>query len=215
VTSRLALDHVVVGVADLDRAQERLRGLGLTALPGGSHPAWGTANRIVPLGSSYLELVAVVDPAVASTSAFGSWVAAMARGAAAWGWAVRTPSIDDDADRLRLDVVPGSRVRPDGSVLSWQLAGVADAGSGDGRPFLIAWDDDASMPGRAPVDHPHGSAALSSLVVAGDRAQLEHWVGGGISGVHVVPPRAAGTGVVEVVVQTAHGPAVLHPSSLG
>ncbi|MGE3812986.1 MAG: VOC family protein, partial [Candidatus Nanopelagicales bacterium] len=74
MTSRLALDHVVVGVADLDRAQERLRGLGLTALPGGSHPAWGTANRIVPLGSSYLALVAVVAPAVASTSAFGSWV---------------------------------------------------------------------------------------------------------------------------------------------
>ena len=59
------------------------------------------------------------------------------------------------------------------------------------------------------------ASSLSSLVVAADRAQLEHWVGGGISGVHVVPPRAAGTGVVEVVVQTAHGPAVLHPSSLG
>jgi hypothetical protein len=209
------VDHVVLGVADLDRAQESLSSLGLAALPGGTHPAWGTANRIVPLGGSYLELVAVVDPGVAAGSAFGSWIAAIADGSSAWGWAVRTPTIDDDAERLGLDVVPGSRVRPDGSTLAWRLAGVADAGSGDGRPFLIAWDDDASMPGRAPVDHPHGPAALSSLVVAGDRVALERWVGGAIPGVHVVPPGTSGTGVVEVVVQTAQGSVVLHPSSLG
>ncbi len=108
------VDHVVLGVADLDSATAWLAEQGLTALPGGTHPHWGTANRIVPLGSAYSELVAVVDPAVAATSAFGSWIAAQARGDAAWGWAVRPHDIAATAERLDLDLVPGSRVRPDG-----------------------------------------------------------------------------------------------------
>ncbi len=49
----LRIDHIVWGVDDLDRAaaevQERY---GLASVPGGRHPGWGTANRIVPLGSS-------------------------------------------------------------------------------------------------------------------------------------------------------------------
>jgi Glyoxalase-like domain len=53
----LHIDHIVWGVDDLDRAaaqvQERY---GLASVPGGRHPGWGTANRIIPLGPSYLEL---------------------------------------------------------------------------------------------------------------------------------------------------------------
>jgi hypothetical protein len=70
---------------------------------------WGTANRIVPLGDTYLELVAVVDQAEAKRSAFGSWVAA-ASGAVArpLGWAVRTDALDEVASRLELSVATGS-----------------------------------------------------------------------------------------------------------
>ena len=41
---------------------------------GGRHPGHGTANRIVPLGSSYIELMAVVDRVEADSSPLGSWV---------------------------------------------------------------------------------------------------------------------------------------------
>src|SRR5512142_3281084 len=59
-----ALDHVVLAVDDLDRAAARLeREHGLASYAGGRHARGGTANRIVPLGSQYLELMAVVDPA--------------------------------------------------------------------------------------------------------------------------------------------------------
>ena len=44
------VDHVVMGVADLDEAAAWLASRGLTALRGGTHPQWGTAHRIVPLG---------------------------------------------------------------------------------------------------------------------------------------------------------------------
>lgn len=212
--TRTEVDHVVLGVPDLDDAASRLAAYGLTALPGGTHPHWGTANRIVPLGSSYLELVAVVDDAVAAGSAFGSWVAAQARGEAAWGWAVRPPDIAATAERLGLDLVPGSRVRPDGVALSWQLAGVPDGGSDPSLPFFIAWGDGVPLPGAAPVEHPGGTSVLASVVVRGDAPALERWIDGRIDGVHVLPAGDGPPGVAEVVVAQAGGPVVLHADDL-
>ena len=59
----LSIDHAVLAVADLDGAGERIfREHGLASVPGGVHPAWGTANRIIPMGADYLELISVVDP---------------------------------------------------------------------------------------------------------------------------------------------------------
>jgi hypothetical protein len=56
------LDHVLVAVSDLaESARELEVRYGLASIEGGCHPGWGTANRIVPLGDAYLELVTVVD----------------------------------------------------------------------------------------------------------------------------------------------------------
>jgi len=56
------IDHVVMAVRDLDDAGDRLlRDHGLASVPGGRHARWGTANRIVPLGEDYIELIGVVD----------------------------------------------------------------------------------------------------------------------------------------------------------
>lgn len=202
------VDHIVMGVDDLDDAAAWLAGQGLTALPGGTHPHWGTANRIVPLGSAYLELVAVVDAEVAATSAFGSWVAAQARGDAAWGWAVRPHDMEATSRRLGLDVVPGSRVRPDGVTLSWQLAGVPDDGSDRSLPFFIVWGDGVPLPGEAPVTHDAGTVRLRGLTVGGDDAVLRGWLGGDVDGVVVTPGRA---GVLAVVVTTPSEEITLRP----
>jgi len=68
----LRIDHVVYATSDLHRAGERfLDELGLASVPGGTHPGWGTANRIVPLGTAYVELLAVVDPGVAQADPIG------------------------------------------------------------------------------------------------------------------------------------------------
>ncbi len=214
MSSTAEVDHIVMGVADLDAATAALARLGLTALPGGTHPHWGTANRIVPLGAAYLELVAVVDREVAAGSAFGSWVAAQARGVAAWGWAVRPADIAATSQRLGLDPAPGSRVRPDGVTLSWTLAGVPDDGADRTLPFFIAWGDGVPMPGQAPVEHPGGVSVLASVVVRGDAVLLEQWLGGTIDGVHALPVEGAAAGVVEVVVEQVGGPVVLHPDDL-
>ena len=92
----MELDHVLVAVADLATAAREIEEqYGLVLLEGGRHPGWGTANRIVPLGESYVELVAVVDPAEAAESAFGRWVSeAQPQLAQPLGWAVRTHELD-------------------------------------------------------------------------------------------------------------------------
>lgn len=52
-TSNPRIDHVIYAVGDLEADAARFRDeLGLESVVGGRHPGWGTANRIVPLGSS-------------------------------------------------------------------------------------------------------------------------------------------------------------------
>jgi len=206
---QLALDHLVLGVADLDDAAAALRDEhGLVALPGGRHPMWGTANRIVPLGAAYLELVAVVDPVVAVTSAFGSWVADMAVGRCAWGWAVRTSDIAATAARLGLDVVPGSRVTPAGTELRWQLAGVPGADTDRTLPFFIEWGPGTPLPGTAYADHPAGDVRVSGLAVETDAAALGRWTGWTDLAVTVRPGHR---GVVAIELATDSVPIVLEP----
>lgn len=208
-TERLAVDHVVMGVDDLDRAAEQLaQRHGLTALPGGTHPLWGTANRIVPLGDSYLELVAVVDDAVADGSAFGTWVRDMAEGCAGWGFAVRTHDMAATAERLGIDAVPGTRTRPDGTVLTWQLAGVPSEGDDRTLPFFIAWGAGAPLPGEADVVHDCGDAALLRLDVEADAGALTHWLGGASLPLAVSPGRR---GVTSVTLRTGVGEISLSP----
>ncbi len=58
----MQLDHILIAVTDLAAAAEELEArYGLASVAGGRHPSWGTANRIVPLAETYLELVAVID----------------------------------------------------------------------------------------------------------------------------------------------------------
>ena len=103
----LAIDHVIVPVHDLDVAASEFEAKhGLTSVEGGRHPAWGTANRIIPLGDTYLELVAVEDHETAGRSAFGQWIASAIPGRPL-GWAVRTDAIDTVGRRLDLPVAAG------------------------------------------------------------------------------------------------------------
>jgi hypothetical protein len=197
----LALDHVVLGVPDVeDAAALLLVRHGLVALAGGEHPAWGTRNRIVPLGDCYLEIVDVVDEDVASSNPFGTWVAAMARGEAGWGWAVRTSDLEATAARLGLDVVPGARVRADGVRLSWRLAGVPRNAFERMRPFFIAWDEGTPLPGLTPVPHPCGPVALTRVTATGDG--IADWLGAPIPLVDVGPGVG---GISSIVLASAQG----------
>jgi hypothetical protein len=119
----LAIDHVLLAVADPDGAAAELEGLlGLRAAAGGRHDAHGTFNRLLWLGDSYIELMGVFDPALATESWWGRHALAVIGGGGGFmGIAFATDDIEADGsgfDRIEA----GQRVRADGRVVRWTLA---------------------------------------------------------------------------------------------
>jgi hypothetical protein len=198
--SPLELDHVLIAVDDLDaRVAEFERATGLASIDGGRHRAWGTANRIVPLGDTYLELIAVVDSGLAATTTLGRWVARTPN-MQPMGWVARTDDIDAVARRLGLAPVAGSRMTPDGRTLTWRTAGTEQASDGPALPFFIEWGRGVRHPGRAsaPGAPPSSTARIVRVVVSGDEAALDAWLGGVELPVEVRPgPSALRAVVVE------------------
>jgi hypothetical protein len=202
------LDHVLLAVTDLAAAGRELQArYGLASVEGGRHSDWGTANRIVPLGDSYLELVAVVDPAAAADSSFGRWVASRASPLGRpLGWAVRTSALDTIARRHDLTVHRGARVAPSGKVLRWRSAGMDQAAAEPSLPFFIEWAAGVRPPGATAVTHPAAPAGITKLHLEGDPGRLAAWLGNHLLPIVVRPGRPA---VTAIVLATATGEIVL------
>lgn len=198
------VDHVLIAVTDLQVVAREFNDIhGLASLEGGRHPAWGTANRIVPLGDSYLELVSVVDDAKASGSVFGRWVG---RGASQHGrpigWAVRPVSLDAVAKRLHLQVEGGSRKAASGDLVQWRSAGIAEAAADPSLPFFIEWGPQTPFPGQAPISHPSGATGISELILKSNPGRLAAWLGD-----HSLPivVRDGGSSLAGILVSCSEG----------
>ena len=169
----MELDHVLIAVSDLEAAAREVEQRhGLASVEGGRHQGLGTANAIVPLGGTYLELVAVVDEAEAAKSGFGSWVAGgdLPR---LLGWCVRTDDLDSVAGRLALTITDGARARPDGILLRWRMAGLERSAEEPSLPFFIEWGRGTPYPGKALAQ----SAAIDELRLQGDPQLIAQWIG--------------------------------------
>ena len=144
----------------------------------------------MPLGDTYLELVAVVDEDEAVRSRFGSWVATAQPGLVRpLGWAVRTEELDVVAVRLGLDIVPGSRTTGDGTLLRWRLAGVDQAAAEPSLPFFIERHPGTPFPGRAPVTHRAGDTQITGLRLDGQPGRLADRLGPDFARLPIVVPR--------------------------
>lgn len=211
----LHLDHVIRVVEDAEAAAAVLwEEHGLASVAGGRHPAWGTENRIVPLGDAYLELMTIFDAERAAHTELGLAVASrMARGGGYVGWMVHA---DDGAqfDALvaanRLEAGRFSRRRPDGTELGWRLAGLEAMLAAPPLPGLLDWDDPAAFPGLAAVEHRVTPRGLAWIEVAGDNERLHDWLGGeglplrfvdGEPGVHAAAVALGGGGGGEIVLR--------------
>jgi hypothetical protein len=195
---------VLLAVTDLTTAAGEIEARhGLSSVQGGRHPGWGTSNRIIPLGETFIELITVVDPAEAAGSAFGSWVAAGATSESRpLGWAVRTDDLDDVAGRLGLAVDAKSRKDASGRTLRWRVAGIEESAAEPSLPFFLEWGDGSPFPGRAPVTHPAGAVEIASLKLDGDRQRLADWLGS-----HRLPITVyeGGHAVASVILSSAGG----------
>ena len=170
------VDHVVVAVPELDTAVRDFEdSYGLVSVEGGVHPGWGTANRIVPLGNAYLELIAVVEPAQVDQNPLGPLLRGIPPGETRLlAWVARPDDIDEVAMRLGIEAESGSRVRPDGSEIRWRIAGMRQAVAEPCLPFFIEWSKGTELPGAAVTPTP---ARLEGLSLKGDAAKLASWIG--------------------------------------
>ena len=56
------IDHVLIGVRDLEAAAARWGKLGFHLTPRGRHIGWGTGNYCIMFAGDYIELLGIIDP---------------------------------------------------------------------------------------------------------------------------------------------------------
>jgi len=164
------IDHVILAIDRLEAGIEEFARLtGVTPARGGEHPGRGTQNALVGLGAGrYLEILAPL-PSAAKPMAIPFTRLTPA------GWALQTTDVPAVAARLKgagLDVqepTPGSRRRPDGSMLEWQTTGARGAGL-DLAPFFIQWGAGTAHPAST---SPGGCRLESLELVEPDPAPLQ------------------------------------------
>jgi catechol 2,3-dioxygenase-like lactoylglutathione lyase family enzyme len=139
------LDHVVLAVPDLDAAKARFEAeTGVCPADGGPHVGLGTRNAMVSFGEGrYLEIIAP-DPEQDSNLQFGAVLRALPA-ETLWHWAIRVDGLPAVSARLRAAglnpsrIFRTSRAHPDGTLLEWELMGVAGHDLRGFVPFYIDW----------------------------------------------------------------------------
>ena len=158
------LDHILLGSPDLQGGIAFVeQHTGVRAAFGGVHPGRGTQNALLSLRERrYLEIIAP-DPAQPGTkNPLASNLHSLAEPRLV-GWAAHPGSISAFAERLRAaglefeGPTPGSRKRPDGKLLQWQIVALADTAAGL-LPFFIEWSQDSVHPS---VDATKGCTLVS------------------------------------------------------
>ena len=141
------IDHLILASNDLDRGIDAFTLLtGVTPVRGGRHPGRGTANALVSLGDGhYLEILgpATADSVPEDLAGLTSLTP--------FGWALGTDDLQALIGRVRgagftvSDTSPGSRRRPDGSLLTWHTAFVSGPDLAL-APFFIQWGEGTAHP---------------------------------------------------------------------
>jgi hypothetical protein len=124
------------------------------------------------------------------------------------GWVVATDDIDGLASRLDLEVERRSRDRPDGSTLSWRLAGMEVAMDTGAFPFFVEWDGGPEdHPGAAEVEHDAAPRGIAWIEVSAEEERLRDWLGDAdvplriTEGDPAIHGAAIATGVAELVLR--------------
>jgi hypothetical protein len=191
VNARAAVDHLLLGVSDLDRGVAEIdRMTGVKAVIGGSHPGVGTRNALISLGGKqYLEIIAP-DPTQTAYN-FHIDVRTLSEPRLIT-WAAMTTDINATARQAReaghqlFGPRDGSRVRPDGTLLKWKTLGVLNKfgqQSFEPIPFFIEWAADSAHPSQdSPtgcalqafeIEHPDPASLIRALQALGIEAEVK------------------------------------------
>ncbi len=170
-----AIDHIIIGVKNLEQASTLFsQKLGLAVSGGGIHPSGGTANRIIVIGDTYLELIAVHVPAEAQQSMLNR----LAMGEGYLNFALASNDIEADsksmAERgvLIMGQTPGSLKAADGQTRGWSRTNIERPDLTQRYPFVIQHDSTGEerrfrLAGWAnPPEHPLGVTQIRSATIA-------------------------------------------------
>jgi glyoxalase-like protein len=157
------VDHLVYATPELQVGVERIeRVLGVRATPGGQHPGRGTRNALLSLGpGTYLEIIGPdpEQPTPAQPRQFGIDDLKEPRLVT---WAAKGKQLEQLANEagrggVKLgEVIPGTRQRADGVVLSWRYTDPRTVVAGGIVPFFIDW-------GKTP--HPASTATQGASLI--------------------------------------------------
>jgi hypothetical protein len=170
------LDHLIYLSTDLDDDINELEHLlGVRAIAGGRHPRWGTRNALISMGeTNYLEILAPDPdrPSPETPTILGLDRLDRSR---LVSWAAKESDLEarvEAAARVGVElgeILPGSRERTDGTILSWTLTD-PEVSLGDGLvPFLIDWGDSE----HPALGAPRGCTLLALRAEHPDPALLE------------------------------------------
>ncbi len=163
-SGKLQPDHFLLGCSSLETGINFVKDLtGVEAVKGGKHPNVGTHNALISLGGkSYLEIIAP-DPEATSLVPAYLFLKEL-HTPSLFLWAAGTDDMDDLVKRIEKagypnsGINPGSRQRPDGSILKWRALSIETPVSDGVVPFFIEWDKSSRHPS---VDSPKGCTIAS------------------------------------------------------
>src|ERR1700687_4890060 len=122
-----AIDHIIIGVQNLEKAALQFsQKLGLAVSGGGTHPTGGTANRIIVIGDTYLELIAIHNSAEAQQSMLNR----LATQEGYLNFVLASNDIEADSKAMTnrgiqiLGPIPGSLRAADGRTRGWSRVDV-------------------------------------------------------------------------------------------
>lgn len=169
------IDHIIIGVNDLYEASRIFQDkLGLAVSGGGIHPSGGTENRIIVIGDTYIELIAMRTPAEAQQS----MLERLAKGNGYLNFVLSSDDIEADTAAMRergvsvLGPKAGRLNAANGQFRAWSRSDVERPDLTQHYPFVIQHDSMGEerrhqLAGwAAPPEHPLGVSKVLSTTIA-------------------------------------------------
>ncbi|QKY71193.1 VOC family protein [Lentibacillus sp. CBA3610] len=193
----LSIDHIVIAAKNPEKAANDFgQEHGVAVTKGGQHASWGTNNYLAFFRNDcYIEWIGIFDETTAARSS-NPLIHLLFRELAEGHEgpiqiALRTNHMDDNIKNLQeLNIpftgpVPGSRKRPDSSLLEWRM--LFPEIKGEVLPFLIEWGEGKNTPQDSKlindkaidsvsmvVTDPEKFASIYQLNMASQKARLEN-----------------------------------------
>ncbi|MGH6942757.1 MAG: VOC family protein [Geminicoccaceae bacterium] len=164
------IDHVILGVRDLEQARATYEHLGFRATPRGRHVGWGTANYCLMFPSDYVEILGIVDSSKFTNDLdrFLEEREGLARLALRSTDPVATHAAWHEAGLEPADIVDLARLLEPDIELRFKNVMLEREALGNLPLFACAHLTPEPMRRREWLEHPNGALGIGSVTVVAD-----------------------------------------------